>query len=179
MSLPKFAAVLLAALFAAYLGAAADRQWQNGTWRESGDAKTYVIVTDTVRLHLEDVPPGDKRALDVVAGQPVKFAIEGSRVFVVDASAAEHELRLLRSVDLKYAATGAGHFIKTMSTDGATVTLEDDSVWELDPRAHFFTINWQPFEGIAVRTTDPENGFNYEIDNTDRDDGALARYTPR
>jgi hypothetical protein len=65
-----------------------------------------------------------------------------------------------------------------MSTDGLRVTLEDNSVWDLDPRSQFFTIEWQALEGISVRRSDSEQNFNYEIDNTSTDDGALARYSP-
>ena len=111
------------------------------------------------------------------AGIPVKFVVQGNRAFVLDRAGREHELHVLRTVDLKYTATGAGHFIKTMSQDGLRVTLEDNSVWDLDPRSQFFTIEWQPFQGIAVRRSDSERNFDYEIDNTDTDDGALARYT--
>src|SRR5262249_9796032 len=141
-------------------------------------ARTYVIVAKTVRFHLEDVPPADQRALDAPAGAAVKFAVEGSRAFVLDRRNVEHELRVLRTVDLNYTSTGGGHFIKTIAADGSRVTLEDNSVWDLDPRSQFFTIDWQAFEGIAVRRSDSEQNFDYEIDNTDRDEGALARYTP-
>jgi hypothetical protein len=157
---------------------AADRKWQTGTWRDSGDARTYVIVTRTIRLHLEDAPGSERRALEAPAGTPVKFVIEGSRAFVLDRQGAERELHVLRTVDLIYTATGAGHYIKTMSQDGLRVTLEDNSVWDLDPRSQFFTIEWEAFQGIAVRRSDSEQNFDYEIDNTDTDDGALARYTP-
>jgi hypothetical protein len=158
--------------------AAADRKWQTGTWRDSGDPRTYVIVTKTIRLHLEDGPGSERRMLEAPAGTPVKFAIEGSRVFVLDRRGGEHELHVLRTVDLNYTATGAGHYIKAMSEGGLRVTLEDNSVWELDPRSQFFTIEWEPFQGIAVRRSDSEQNFDYEIDNIETDDGALARYTP-
>jgi hypothetical protein len=157
---------------------AADRKWQTGTWRDSGDARTYVIVAGRTRLHLEDAPASDRRSLEAPSGTPVKVAVEGSRAFVLDPRGTEHELHLLRTVDLNYTATGAGHYIKTISGDGLRVTLEDNSVWTLDPRSQFFTIEWQPIEGISVRRSDSEQNFDYEIDNTDRDDGALARYTP-
>jgi hypothetical protein len=157
---------------------AADRKWQTGIWRDSGDARTYVIATTTIRLHLEDGPGSEQRALEAPAGAPVKFAIESSRAFVLDRQGAEHELHVLRTVDLNYTATGAGHYIEAMSGDGLRVTLEDNSVWELDPRSQFFTIEWEAFQGIAVRRSDSEQNFDYEIDNTDTDDGALARYTP-
>src|SRR5262249_38531098 len=119
---------------------AADRQWQTGTWRDSGDARTYVIATQTIRLHLEDGPGSERRMLEAAAGTPVKFVIEGDRAFVLDRQGAEHELHVLRTVNLNYTATGAGHYIKAMSGEGLRVTLEDNSVWELDPRSQFFTI---------------------------------------
>jgi hypothetical protein len=97
---------------------------------------------------------------------------------VLDRRNVEHELRVLRTVDLKYTATGAGHYIKAMSADGLRVTLEDNSVWDLDPRSQYFTIEWRALEGIAVRTSDSEQNFNYEIDNIDTDEGAPARYSP-
>ena len=158
--------------------AAAERRWQSGTWRDSGDAQTYVILTETVRLHLEDLPPGETRALTVAAGSRVRFAIEDSHVFVIDRDGKEHELRLVRQVDLIYAAAGGGHHIKTVGPEGASVTLEDGSVWELDPRTHFFTAHWQAFENITVRRAEPDRGFDYEIDNIDQDNGAPARYSP-
>jgi hypothetical protein len=167
---------LMAALWSPTV--AADRKWQTGTWRDSGDARTYVIATKTIRLHLEDGPRSERRALEAPAGAPVKFAIESNRAFVLDRQGAEHELHVVRTVDLNYTATGGGHYIKATSGDGLRVTLEDNSVWELDPRSQFFTIEWEALQGIAVRRSDSEQNFDYEIDNIETDDGALARYTP-
>ena len=98
----------------------------------------------------------------------------------------ERPPRVSRQTDVAYASTGGGHYIKAVGPDGQSVTLEDGSVWEIDPRSWFVTVHWQPLEGITVRRTAPdtakngdvEPGFNYEIDNTDQDDGALARYRP-
>jgi hypothetical protein len=170
------AVVLLAAVSSA--SPAADRKWQTGTWRDSGDARTYVIAAQAIRLHLEDAPGTERRAFEAPAGTPVKFVVEGSRAFVLDRQGVEHELHVLRTVDLNYTATGAGHFIKAISEDGLRLTLEDNSVWDLDPRSQFFTTDWQAFQGIAVRRSDSDQNFDYEIDNTETDDGALARYTP-
>jgi hypothetical protein len=176
----RIASLTLVALLvtASHAAHAADRKWQTGTWRDSGDAQTYVIVAETVRRHLEDVPATGKRALEAPANTPVKFVVDGNRAFVLDAKGVEHELRVLRTVDLNYTATGGGHYIKAISPDGLTLTLEDNSVWNLDPRSQFFTIDWQALEGISVRRSDSERNFSYEIDNTDTDDGALARYSP-
>lgn len=172
----RVAAALLVVMSLA--GWAADRQWQSGAWRESSDGHTYVIVAGTVRLQLEDVPATGTRAHEARTGTPVKFAVEADRVFVLDPKGVEYELHLLQRVDLNYTAIGAGHFVKAISSSGLTLTLEDNSVWELDARSQFFTVEWQAFDGIAVRRTDPERDFNYEIDNIDKDNGALARYSP-
>src|SRR5258706_8879378 len=91
---------LMLAPLAANGEAAADRRWQFGTWRDSGDARTYVILTEAVRLHLEDVPPGEVRAMTVAAGGRVRFAIDASHVFVVHRDGKENQLRLVRSVEL-------------------------------------------------------------------------------
>jgi hypothetical protein len=78
-----------------------------------------------------------------------------------------------------YSAVGPGHYIRAVSEDGQFVTLEDASRWEIDPRVRFRTIEWRADDVITVRRAEPENGFSYELDNIDRDDGALAKYLPR
>lgn len=112
-------------LAAAAIGAAANRQWQTGTWRETdvtrkmvdfgpgssgfdnprsappsmramADVRTYVIETDDLRLELEDVVPVGRRSVDVVLGDPVTFAIEKQTVYVRDADGKEHKLRLTK-----------------------------------------------------------------------------------
>src|SRR5258707_789892 len=94
-------ALAIVILAASQVLGAAERRWRSGLWRDSGDARTYVIVTESLRIHAEDIPPAETRALSVAAGTPVRFAVEGTRVFVLDRANAEHELRLLRTVDLR------------------------------------------------------------------------------
>ena len=57
------------------------------------------------------------------------------------------------------------------------MTLEDGSLWDLDPTAQDRTAHWQPLAGILVTSEDDqsESGFNYFLNNTDDDEGALAR----
>src|SRR5262245_57105696 len=131
------------------------RKWQNGIWLDSRDERTYVIFADTFRLHLEDLTPGDRRALVFNVDTAVKFVVEAERVFVLDRNNREHELKLVRRVDLNYSAYGGGHYIKSIAEDGTSLTLEDGSLWEIDPRAYYFTSRWQPLEGITVRKIDP------------------------
>jgi hypothetical protein len=89
----RLASFVLAALIVStsHAAQAADRKWQTGTWRDSGDARTYVIVAATVRVHLEDVPATDKRAFEAPAGASVKYAVEGNRAFVLDTNCAWSE----------------------------------------------------------------------------------------
>jgi hypothetical protein len=82
------------------------------------------------------------------------------------------------AADQDYSAIGPGHFIQSVSDDGALITLEDKSRWAIDPRVRFKTMHWQHDAGISVRRATPENGFTYELDNIDEDDGVLARYLP-
>ncbi len=78
-----------------------------------------------------------------------------------------------------YGGVGSGHFVRAVTEDGQFVTLEDASRWEIEPRDRFRTAEWQADEGVSVRRARTETAFDFELDNTDRDDGAFARYLPR
>jgi hypothetical protein len=73
-----------------------------------------------------------------------------------------------------YDALGGGHVIKDVSADGRYVTLEDRSRWEIHPLARFQTAEWQPPAGATVRNARAEDGYAYQIVNTDEDEGVLA-----
>jgi hypothetical protein len=77
-----------------------------------------------------------------------------------------------------YAAVGGGHFIRAVNDDGRYVTLEDGSVWEIEPSVRFQTVDWQLQAAVTVRRATPDGPFTYELDNTQDDEGALARYVP-
>ena len=112
----------------------------------------------------------------------VTFAVENETVYVRNGQE-ERALHLLdRRPKLKiYTAAGAGHYVKMVGAGGLTVTLEDGSVWDLDPTAQDRTAHWQPLAGILVTSEDDqsESGFNYFLNNTDDDEGALARSQSR
>ncbi len=78
-----------------------------------------------------------------------------------------------------YSGVGSGHFVRAVAEKGRFVTLEDASRWEIDPIDRYRTTEWEADEGITVRRATPENGFDYELSNNDRDEGAHARYLPR
>lgn len=75
-----------------------------------------------------------------------------------------------------YPAMGSGHFVKAVRDEGRFVTLEDNSLWEIAPTDRYLTADWEVQAGIAVRHSDGDDGFVYEIDNVDTDDGASARW---
>jgi hypothetical protein len=78
-----------------------------------------------------------------------------------------------------YAALGPGHFIRAVNDDGQYVTLEDGSVWEIEPSRRFETADWEVQAAVTVRRANGVGVFTYELDNTGDDEGALARYMPR
>ena len=78
-----------------------------------------------------------------------------------------------------YAALGGGHLLRAITDAGRFVTLEDGSRWEIHPRDRFQTEDWEPEANLTVRTTRAEDGYGYEIVNTQADEGALARLLPR
>ena len=77
-----------------------------------------------------------------------------------------------------YAALGPGHFIRAVNDDGQYVTLEDGSVWEIEPSRRFETADWQEQAAVTVSRANGVGVFHYELDNTQEDEGALARYVP-
>jgi hypothetical protein len=63
-----------------------------------------------------------------------------------------------------------------VSSEGRYVTLEDGSVWEIEPGVWFQTVDWEPEAAVTVRTAQGVGVFVYEVINTQVDEGALARY---
>lgn len=173
----------LAILAAAPLLRAADREWQTGVWaapmvtaRVATPYRNYAIETDKVRWDVQETIARGSQAIASIAGTPVTFAVEKDIVYVKEGNA-ERALRLIkRSEKLKtYGAPGGGHFIKTLVDQGLTMTLEDGSLWEIDPRGQYETKEWQELQGVSIRPIPDNNGFNYEVGNTDADEAVLAR----
>ena len=76
----------------------------------------------------------------------------------------------------RYPAMGSGHYILEVREGGQFVTLEDKSRWEIDERDRYVTVDWQPMESMAVRYAGGDDAFKYQVVNTDRDEGAAARW---
>ena len=80
-----------------------------------------------------------------------------------------------RAPDLKtYHAAGPGHSIQSVGDAGRTLTLEDGSVWSVDPRTQFKVSSWQDGALITVVLTKEDPDFNYVLNNEDVDDWTFA-----
>ena len=114
----------------AIAAAAADKQWQTGTWGEVGtkrqivdfgpgaspfgggrtsspsmramaDVRTYVIETEDLHLELKDVVAVGRRTVDATPGTPVTFALHKNTVYTRDPDGTEHTLRVTKKVVAK------------------------------------------------------------------------------
>src|SRR5262245_46031139 len=139
--------------------AAADREWQVGQWARPAPAPatpargvvrppSYAIETDAMRFELQDThPPAARRVVAARVDTPVRFAVEGDTVYVVIGGDVEYALHVAKTVQkaapkpavADYNAFGGGHFIKAVTEGGKFVTLEDGSIWEMDPRGWYLT----------------------------------------
>jgi hypothetical protein len=176
------AAIVCAAL--SVLAQTAGRDWQKGTWASSPTSRgraavrSYTIETSDFQYELEETAGRGADPLPAGAGQPVTFAVDKDAVFIRIDDATERQLRLVKTTrKLKtYASAGTGHFIKAIGEGGKTLTLEDGSVWEIEPGTQYEIGSvWQPLHGIDVRSSEEEDGFNYSLSNIDLDRGTMAR----
>jgi hypothetical protein len=69
-----------------------------------------------------------------------------------------------------YSSPGDGHWIKSKSDDGTIITLEDGSVWQVDPLDRIDTSLWLPITDITVVESDD----GYLLINTDDGEKAHA-----
>lgn len=150
--------------------------------------RVLTIDTDDATYEMRDTVPITRRSIDVNVGGKVTFAVEKNTVYVRDADGAEHKFRLTKKTvkaepttptSTTYAALGGGHLLREISEDGRFLMLEDGSRWEIHPRDRFQTADWEPNASLTVRTTRADDGYGFEIVNTQTDEGALARFMPR
>ena len=154
-----------------------------GVWRGCDETRCLIDLEFT-RLEVER--PADRAAANEITAQSaVTVGVDRDTASVRRApDGADTPSRVIRfhitgRSDITYGAIGGGHYVKSVSAAGDSVTLEDGSVWEIHPRLQFQVTEWEPSAGIAVRRTQPEDGFPYEMTNLDADEGVAARYRPR
>jgi hypothetical protein len=171
-------AVLLA-VFAVAGGQPANRAWQTGKWGAMTTAttagrsvRTYAIEADDARYDVQEPAAPGTAPLKTTAGAPVSFAVDNDVVYIREDGNAERQFHLVKTTrKLKtYGAAGPGHFIRAIGEGGRTITLEDGSVWNVDPRTQFKTAGWESLAGITVHATEEDPDFNYILNNSDVDD---------
>ena len=149
-----------------------------GVWRGC-DEKRCLIDVQFTRFELE-VPADRGSATAITTDSALTVVVDRDTASVTSApAAAARRFHITGRTDITYAAIGGGHYVKSVSSGGDLVTLEDGSTWEIHPRLQFQVTAWEPSAGIAVRRAQPEYGFAYEMTNLDADEGVAARYRPR
>jgi hypothetical protein len=77
-----------------------------------------------------------------------------------------------------YVATGSGHWLTESVSDGAILTLEDGSVWRVNPMDRVDTALWLPVSNVTVLER-PDSPVSYLLVNTDDDEKAVACFLGR
>jgi hypothetical protein len=174
-------ALWLLAFAGAGIGAEQQRSWKDGTWGPR-DERQVIVETDTQIISGQPVATAPPRDWSGEPGSTVRYAIDGSTLYVLDEHGQEHALTLGETAakyTSDYGAVGSGHFIKTVARGGVAITLEDGSRWDIEPRQHFAVAGWQADDLITVRRSTDDPAFVFELDNTTQDDGALANRRAR
>jgi len=71
-----------------------------------------------------------------------------------------------------YERTRQEHWLRDKQDEGKILTLNDDSIWEVDPRDRFLTKRWLRGSTIMVEHTDKKD---YPALLRNRTEGELAR----
>jgi hypothetical protein len=168
---------LTLALAFSVVAASAQRAWKEASWAPAPTADVVAIETATSLITAR--PSESDRPADW-AGKPgdhVRYVLDGATLYLLGGDDHEHALQVVESApkySTEYGAIGGGHYIKAVASDGASLTLEDDTRWDIDPRQHFAVATWRPEDLISVRRSTDDPSFAFEIDNTSQDDGTLA-----
>jgi len=74
-----------------------------------------------------------------------------------------------------YTAVGSGHFVRSVTSDGQSIVLEDGSSWQVEPGSRYTAADWQPDAPVTVRPARSTAQYPYELTNTQDDEAVLAR----
>jgi hypothetical protein len=78
-------------------------------------------------------------------------------------------------ISLGELSIGGGHWIDEVSASGATISLEDGSLWLISPLDRIDTDLWLPVDDITV-THSRDPSYPYRLVNTDEGETATARF---
>ena len=127
MSRRQLSAALIISTLLSVMAIAAERDWQNGFWREAKvdrpkvlfgvqprdpnsnlprtatarETRTFVIDTSTHRLELRQDATIDTPRIDAVIGAKVLIAVEKKTAYVKDGDGKEHKLSLRKVTPLE------------------------------------------------------------------------------
>ncbi len=174
---------ICALLLGASLPSAAERQWNTGTWAATADAQFLAIETAHAAAH--GGRAGGWRGADTDGHTRHQRAIRHRKPDAVRARRREGRARVearrawRRSTPAATPRRAAATTSETVAPGGISLTLEDGSRWDIEPRSHFSVAEWQPDDLISVRRSNDDEAYAYEIDNTSRDSGVLANHRVR
>jgi hypothetical protein len=76
-----------------------------------------------------------------------------------------------------YTGASAGHWIRSKANNGDMITLEDGSIWEINPIDRIDTVLWLPITNITVlKASQPVGDYQYLLVNKDDGEKALAKF---
>jgi hypothetical protein len=76
-----------------------------------------------------------------------------------------------------YAGSSGGHWIRSKADNGAIITLEDGSMWEVNSLDRINTTLWLPVTNVTIlKANQPVGEYRYTLINTDDGEKALAKY---
>jgi hypothetical protein len=171
------ALIVLLALAGSIVPVSAQRAWKEGRW---ATAPAEGLVAIEAAADVMTARPADGDTPGRWAGTPgdgVRYVLDGATLYLLDREDHEHALHVVETTpkySTEYGALGGGHYIKAVAPGGVSLTLEDDSRWDIDPRQRFAVAAWHPDDLISVRRSTDDPAFAFEIDNTSQDDGTLA-----
>ena len=76
-----------------------------------------------------------------------------------------------------YTGSSGGHWIRSKADNGAIITLEDGSLWEINSLDRIDTALWLPITNVTIlKASQPVGDYKYTLIDTDDGEKALAKY---
>jgi hypothetical protein len=144
-------------------------------------------VQSDVKLRIVDVMTADEQQATGIAGlTPMQhaaferwlttFTVQVLKV-AKSSTSPSRQTPVPLAATAEYAMVGSGHWIESVSSNGAIVTLEDGSMWEINSIDQIYTSIWLPITDITVLVSrSPIGPYQYVLVNKDDGEQALAKY---
>lgn len=103
--------------------------------------------------------------------------VEGLFIKFMESVKSSETAKKHRSGNTVYAGVGAMHWIKDITEETVYVTLEDGSLWQIDPLDDIAVSLWLPTtEIVVIESKEGSAGYNYLLINTEDGEKAHAKY---